>query len=95
MSTRTETEPTLGDVALDIAAMLAGLGIIVMVLFPFALPALILGAVVLIPLLALALLVARVAAPGVAVRALRRRRKAVRREHTAPGLAPSARPVGT
>ena len=39
MIARTETGPTPGDVLTEIASMLAALGMLTMVLFPFALPA--------------------------------------------------------
>ena len=77
MDARTETQPTAGDIITELAGMVAGLGMLTLVLFPFALPAIALAALAVVPLV-LALLVAlvafAVAAPFVlVVRALRRR----------------------
>ena len=73
MNVRTETRPTAGELFDEGAALSAGVGMIVMVLFPFALPAIILAGVVLVPLVLLGLVGAVPAAPVLAVRALRRR----------------------
>ena len=86
MIARTETGPTPGDVLTEIASMLAALGMLTMVLFPFALPAIALAAVAVVPLLVLALLVVAVAAvmapPIVLVRGMRRRNTARRKGGT-------------
>jgi len=66
-----------------------GLGMVTMVLFPFALPGIALTVVALLPLLALALPVALVAAPILAVRGLRRRAESRRAGAVEGDRAPS------
>ena len=77
MKAPTETGPTAVDALDDAAAVVAGLGMITLVLFPLALPAIILAAVAVVPLVLLALVLAVVsaviAAPILAMRGLRRR----------------------
>jgi hypothetical protein len=83
MNPRTDTEPTTGDIVTELASLFAGLGMMTMVLFPFAVPALAFAAIVVVPLLALALVVgvvsAVLAAPVLAVRALVRHERPARR----------------
>jgi hypothetical protein len=82
MTAQTETRPTPGDALTEIASFLAALGMLTMVLFPFALPAIALAAVAVVPLLVLGLLVAAMAAvmtpPILLVRRIRRRNTARR-----------------
>jgi len=77
MHAQTEIQPTVGDAVSEGGGVLASLGIIVMVLFPFAIPGLVLVALVAVPLLVVglvaALAAAVVAGPVLAIRALRRR----------------------
>jgi hypothetical protein len=65
------------DVASDIGATLTGIGQLVMILFPFAIPLLILtvaaGAVLALPLVALAVVAALLAGPFLAIRWIWRR----------------------
>jgi hypothetical protein len=101
MNAETETRMTAGDVVTEAAGWLATLGTVTMVLFPFALPGIVLVVAALVPLLLLAvplaLVAAVVAAPVLAVRGLRRRseaRRAADRQRLAPraplGAAPPA-----
>ena len=70
-----DDSPTAGEMLYEILDLLGGLGIVVLPLFPFALPALVL----LLPLALLALPLAILAAPVLAIVALRRRRLAKRK----------------
>jgi len=65
------TRTTAGDAFSEGGGMLASLGIFVMVLAPFAIPAIVLGAVLLVPLLVVGLAGGVLAAPVLVVRRLR------------------------
>src|SRR5829696_710967 len=71
---RRDDSPTAGEMFEEVLHLLGGLGILVLPLFPFALPALVL----LLPLALLALPLALLVAPVLAIVALRRRRLAKR-----------------
>lgn len=79
MKDRTEARTTAGDAVTEGVALVTGLGMVTIVLFPLALPAIVLAAAALIPLVVLALAVAVVsgvlAAPILAIRVVRRRKK--------------------
>lgn len=83
-----DDSPTAGEMLFEVLDLLGGLGIVMLPLFPFALPALVL----LLPLALLALPLAILAAPVLAIVALRRRRlakrKARRRQRLAVDIAP-------
>jgi hypothetical protein len=87
MSPRDDS-PTPGEMLNEILDLLGGLGIVVLPLFPFALPALIL----LLPLALLALPLALIAVPILAIRAVLRRRpvkrKAGRLQHVKVEVTP-------
>ena len=97
MNAPTDTGPTAVDALDDAAAVVAGLGMITLVLFPLALPAIILAAVAVVPLVALALLLAVVSAvmapPILAVRGLRRRSRSRRAGVTDLDGSAAKRPV--
>ncbi|HWV86581.1 MAG TPA: hypothetical protein VNZ62_14120 [Capillimicrobium sp.] len=71
MPAQPRTRTPVGDAFSEGGGMLASLGIFVMVLFPFAIPAIVLGALLLVPLLVVGLVAGVLAAPLLAVRALR------------------------
>ena len=79
MDAKTDTGRPMDGVA-ETTGWFVGLGMVTMVLFPFALPGIALAVVAVLPLALLALPVALVAAPILAVRGLRRRAEA-RRAH--------------
>lgn len=78
MNAPTETIRTPGDIVTEAASWLAMLGIVVMALFPFALPAIVLVIASLVPLLVLGLLgglaAVLLAPPVLLARTMRRRR---------------------
>jgi hypothetical protein len=73
---RTRIDQPVGDVAGGGAGALAGIGILTMALFPFAVPALLLAAALaaplLLPVVAIAIVAALLAGPVLAIRALAR-----------------------
>jgi membrane protein implicated in regulation of membrane protease activity len=80
-----------------VAAMVVGLGILTLTLFPFMLPAIAVLAIFVLPLLAiplvLALPIALIAAPVLAVRAWRRRRHAAERRVSTVSIASPRHPA--
>jgi hypothetical protein len=78
MQTNTHNRSDFGGDGSTVAAMLVGLAIVTLTLFPFMLPAVAVLAIFVLPLLAIPLVVALplalIAAPFLAVRAWRRRR---------------------
>jgi membrane protein implicated in regulation of membrane protease activity len=79
MQTNTHNRSDFGGDASTVAAMLVGLAILTLTLFPFMIPAIAVLAIFVLPLLAIPLVVALplalIAAPFLAVRAWRRRRR--------------------
>jgi hypothetical protein len=69
----TREAPSSADVATELGNLLVGLGILTMTLMPFALPGLLLGLLLVLPLLPLALLILPFWLARLATRALRRR----------------------
>lgn len=80
------THPSGIDALDEVGAMLTGGALITMALFPLSLPLIALLAVVVLPLVAVGVIVALLAAPVALVRHLR---------HRSPGPVPSADPEAT